>query len=197
MNNQSSIGLTEELTTTLINLVALEYHLRITYEKYHSLLNIKKVSDKTQQVYLRTKLQSTLQLLDRTTNQRRAVMGVLSNLGTEEANKDMWCSVKHSSVQMITMFEAWQVDFNNSQLEELYHKSVELFNLTLADFLGYTPQPCSACFSDAVRSQEELNSIMGHSATAVEAVSAEEVFDRAKEVFGDVPEFVPKDISGD
>lgn len=45
MNKQSSVGLTEELLTNLINTVALEYHFRITVEKYYSLLYVKGTSD--------------------------------------------------------------------------------------------------------------------------------------------------------
>lgn len=190
MNKQSSVGLTEELLTNLINMVALEYHLRITHEKYYSLLHVKNVQEDARRSELTSLMSNTRELLERTTEQRRGVMRVLSNLGTEEANPDMWCAVKHASVQMITMFEAWQVDLDNTEVEELYHSAVELFNMTVANFLGYMPQPCSACFADAIQSQEELNELQGLMPASSQAQNAESVLARAKEVFGSEPKFV-------
>lgn len=182
MNTKSSVGLTEELLTNLINMTALEYHFRITFEKYYSLLNVKKVEDQAQRAYLSQKLATTRQLLERTTNQRREVMGVLQSLGTEEANADMWCATKHAAVSMITAFEAWQVDLDNEVVANYYHKAVELFNMTVAEFLGFYPQPCSACFADALESQEEFNDIMNSNDSV--AMSIAEVEAKAEKVFG-------------
>lgn len=184
MNSKSSVGLTEELLTNLINMTALEYHYRITFEKYYSLLNVKKVEDQAQRSYLYKKLATTRELLERTTNQRREVMSILQSLATEEANADMWCATKHAAVSMITAFEAWQVDLDNEVVANYYHKSVELFNMTVAEFLGFYPQPCSACFADALESQEELNGLMDNVGDADVAKSIAEVEKRAEEVFG-------------
>lgn len=182
MNNKSSVGLTEELLTNLINMTALEYHFRITLEKYYSLLNVKKVEDEAQRAYLAEKLKTTKKLLERTTAQRREVMSILQSLSTEEANEDMWCATKHAAVSMITAFEAWQVDLNNEVVENYYHKTVELFNMTVAEFLGFYPQPCSACFADALQSQEELNDLMVDTSNI--NMTAEKVDARAEKVFG-------------
>lgn len=184
MNSKSSVGLTEELLTNLINMTALEYHYRITFEKYYSLLNVKKVEDQAQRSYLYKKLATTRELLERTTNQRREVMSILQSLATEEANADMWCATKHAAVSMITAFEAWQVDLDNEVVANYYHKSVELFNMTVAEFLGFYPQPCSACFADALESQEELNDLMDNVGDADVAKSIAAVEKRAEEVFG-------------
>lgn len=184
MNSKSSVGLTEELLTNLINMTALEYHYRITFEKYYSLLNVKKVEDQAQRSYLYKKLATTRELLERTTNQRREVMSILQSLATEEANADMWCATKHAAVSMITAFEAWQVDLDNEVVADYYHKSVELFNMTVAEFLGFYPQPCSACFADALESQEELNDLVNGSDDTDVAKSIADVEKRAEEVFG-------------
>lgn len=184
MNSKSSVGLTEELLTNLINMTALEYHYRITFEKYYSLLNVKKVEDQAQRSYLYKKLATTRELLERTTNQRREVMSILQSLATEEANADMWCATKHAAVSMITAFEAWQVDLDNEAVANYYHKAVELFNMTVAEFLGFVPQPCSACFADALESQEELNDLMDNVGDADVAKSIADVEKRAEEVFG-------------
>lgn len=186
MNTNSSVGLTEELLTNLINTVALEYHLRITVEKYHSLLFVKNVSDGLLRADLERKLQFAKETLGRTTEQRRGVMRALQSLSTEEANEDMWCAVKHASVQMITMFEAWQVDMDNVVIEDLYHSAVELFNVVVAGFLGFMPQPCSACFADALQSQEQFNELKSQN----EEPADEDILKRAKEVFGNVPNTV-------
>lgn len=190
MNKQSSVGLTEELLTNLINTVALEYHFRITVEKYYSLLYVKGTSDEAVRGSLTQKLQFAKETLERTTEQRRSVMRALQSLSTEDANPDLWCSLKHASVQMITAFEAWQVDMNNVEVEEIYHSAVELFNVVVAGFLGFYPQPCSACFADSIRSQEEMNEIMSNVESKSEDMSEEAVMARAVEVFGNVPDSV-------
>lgn len=190
MNKQSSVGLTEELLTNLINTVALEYHFRITVEKYYSLLYVKGPSDEAVRGSLTKKLQFAKETLERTTEQRRSVMRALQSLSTEDANPDLWCSLKHASVQMITAFEAWQVDMNNVEVEEIYHSAVELFNVVVAGFLGFYPQPCSACFADSIRSQEEMNEIMSNVESKKDDMSEEAVMARAVEVFGNVPDSV-------
>lgn len=190
MNKQSSVGLTEELLTNLINTVALEYHFRLTVEKYYSLLYVKGTSDEAVRGSLTKKLQFAKETLERTTEQRRSVMRALQSLSTEDANPDLWCSLKHASVQMITAFEAWQVDMNNAEVEEIYHSSVELFNVVVAGFLGFYPQPCSACFADSIRSQEEMNEIMSNVESKHDDMSEEAVMARAVEVFGNVPDSV-------
>lgn len=190
MNKQSSVGLTEELLTNLINTVALEYHFRITVEKYYSLLYVKGTSDEAVRASLTKKLQFAKETLERTTEQRRSVMRALQSLSTEDANQDLWCSLKHASVQMITAFEAWQVDMNNAEVEEVYHSAVELFNVVVAGFLGFYPQPCSACFADSIRSQEEMNEIMSNVESKSEDMSEKAVMARAVEVFGNVPDSV-------
>ncbi len=190
MNKQSSVGLTEELLTNLINTVALEYHFRLTVEKYYSLLYVKGTSDEAVRSSLTKKLQFAKETLERTTEQRRSVMRALQSLSTEDANPDLWCSLKHASVQMITAFEAWQVDMNNVEVEEIYHSAVELFNVVVAGFLGFYPQPCSACFADSIRSQEEMNEIMSNVESKKDDMSEEAVMARAVEVFGNVPDSV-------
>lgn len=190
MNKQSSVGLTEELLTNLINTVALEYHFRLTVEKYYSLLYVKGTSDEAVRGSLTKKLQFAKETLERTTEQRRSVMRALQSLSTEDANPDLWCSLKHASVQMITAFEAWQVDMNNAEVEEIYHSAVELFNVVVAGFLGFYPQPCSACFADSIRSQEEMNEIMSNVESKKDDMSEEAVMARAVEVFGNVPDSV-------
>ena len=190
MNKQSSVGLTEELLTNLINTVALEYHFRLTVEKYYSLLYVKGTSDEAVRGSLTKKLQFAKETLERTTEQRRSVMRALQSLSTEDANPDLWCSLKHASVQMITAFEAWQVDMNNAEVEEIYHSAVELFNVVVAGFLGFYPQPCSACFADSIRSQEEMNEIMSNVESKKDDMSEEAVMARAVEVFGDVPDSI-------
>lgn len=190
MNKQSSVGLTEELLTNLINTVALEYHFRITVEKYYSLLYVKGTSDEAVRGSLSKKLQFAKETLERTTEQRRSVMRALQSLSTKDANPDLWCSLKHASVQMITAFEAWQVDMNNVEVEEIYHSAVELFNVVVSGFLGFYPQPCSACFADSIRSQEEMNEIMSNVESKKDDMSEEAVMARAVEVFGNVPDSV-------
>lgn len=190
MNKQSSVGLTEELLTNLINTVALEYHFRLTVEKYYSLLYVKGTSDEAVRSSLTKKLQFAKETLERTTEQRRSVMRALQSLSTEDANPDLWCSLKHASVQMITAFEAWQVDMNNVEVEEIYHSAVELFNVVVAGFLGFYPQPCSACFADSIRSQEEMNEIMSNVESKKDDMSEEAIMARAVEVFGNVPDSV-------
>lgn len=183
MNYQSSIGLTEELLTNLLNQSALECHLRITYEKYYSLLNVKNIEDEGERGYYGTKLETTRKLLEQATENRREVMRVIQSLGTDENNPDYWCTLKHAAIVMNTAFEAWQVDLNNDTVEQYYHKTVEQFNLIISEFLGYIPQACSACLADSMQSQEELEDILKNTSDEVKT-STEDVLKEAEKIFG-------------
>ena len=158
MNHQSSIGLTEEMITNLLNAVAFEYHQRINYEKYHSILNIKGVDSEEERFMYEDLLSQSKELLSLGTELRRNAMRILQSLSTSE-NKDLWCSLKHVAVMTITSFEAWQVDLDNYELEEYYHSTVELFNNVISSFLGFAPVPCSACFADMMQNKEEMDEI--------------------------------------
>lgn len=194
MNLNSSIGLTEELFTNLINTVAMEYHFRITLEKYHSLLYVKNVEDKESRGYLSKKLDFVRKQLEAVTAQRREVMSIIQSLGTEDSNQDMWCLFKHSAIAMITAFEAWQVDLDNERVEAYYHKAVELFNVTASEFLGFVPQPCSACFADMVGEQEELNYLTkDFSNEETDNEKLETFLEEADKVFRGDNEFVQSD----
>lgn len=183
MNYQSSIGMTEELITNLLNQSALECHLRITYEKYYSLLNVKNIEDEGERGYYGQKLETTRKLLEQATENRREAMRVIQSLGTDENNPDYWCALKHAAIVMNTAFEAWQVDLNNDSVEQYYHKTVEQFNLIISEFLGYVPQACSACLADSMQSQEELDDILKN--TPEEAKTPlEDVWKEAEKVFG-------------
>lgn len=183
MNYQSSIGLTEELITNLLNQSALECHLRITYEKYYSLLNVKNIEDVGERSYYGQKLEITRKLLEQATENRREVMRVIQSLGTDESNPDYWCTLKHAAIVMNTAFEAWQVDLNNAAVEQYYHKTVAQFNLIISEFLGYVPQACSACLADSMQSQEELNDILKDTPESVKT-DAESVLKEAEKIFG-------------
>lgn len=183
MNHQSSVGLTEEALTNLINAVAVEYHLRLTLEKYYSLLYVKQVEDEKERAFLSRKLDSARKILEIATDNRRELMRIIQGLGTSDANPNYWCILKHNAEQMITAFEMWQVDLNNEQVEHYYHKTVEQFNLVVSEFLGFIPQPCSACLADSMESQEEFNDMMSGLPTPVKD-SAEGVLKEAEKVFG-------------
>lgn len=183
MNHQSSVGLTEEALTNLINAVAVEYHLRLTLEKYYSLLYVKQVEDEKERAFLSRKLDSARKILEIATDNRRELMRIIQGLGTSDANPNYWCTLKHNAEQMITAFEMWQVDLNNEQVEHYYHKTVEQFNLVVSEFLGFIPQPCSACLADSMESQEEFNDMMSGLPTPAKD-SADGVLKDAEQVFG-------------
>lgn len=159
MNYQSSIGLTEELITNLLNAVAFEYHQRINYEKYYSILNIKGVDTDEERIMYSELLDNAKKMLDLGTKIRRSNMQLLSSISQNENGKDLWCSLKHVAVMTITSFEAWQVDLEDKNLESYYHETVELFNTVISQFLGFAPVPCSACFADMLQNQERLDEI--------------------------------------
>ena len=77
MNHQSSVGLTEEALTNLINAVAVEYHLRLTLEKYYSLLYVKQVEDEKERAFLSRKLDSARKILEIATDNRRELMRII------------------------------------------------------------------------------------------------------------------------
>lgn len=193
MMKQTSIGEAEELINTLLNAVAAEYHARITYEKYWSLINVKGIPDVQEELETRDKMHFQKQLLEKITTYRRNVMTSLYEVG-DEGNKDLWCTLKHLAEVMETSFEVWQTDLSDARKEDMYHDSVELFNLAVSEFLGFVPVTCSACLADAMEQQQKFDATKEQvNAADDNDKTAEDVIKKANELFGvDVSEELGK-----
>ena len=108
VNKDSSVGITEDLITNIMNLCASEYHMNILVRKYEDKLsfwyadNAKEDQDEIMKVD--EALRETELLLKETTENRRKAMKLLKEQANEEGNPDMWCLLKHMFTAVITSF---------------------------------------------------------------------------------------------
>lgn len=82
---------------------------------------------------------------------RRMTTALKDMVGTEDANKDMWCMVKHLGLSMMQCFEAYENSDNNVELLNLAYEANKAFTKAVTRFLGVEISDCAACFSDAMK----------------------------------------------
>ena len=157
VNKDSSVGITEDLITNIMNLCASEYHMNILVRKYEDKLsfwyadNAKEDQDEIMKVD--EVLRETELLLKETTENRRKAMKLLKEQANEEGNPDMWCLLKHMFTAVITSFEVWQVDLSNLKAKYGFIEQSRAMNKVLAMFLGFPVTPCSACLTDQLEQE--------------------------------------------
>lgn len=162
MNKDSSVGITEDMITNIMNLTASEYHLNILVRKYEDKLeywyNGGVPGDETeaQEVAdLETNIKATELMLKQVTEARRDAMKVLKGLAKPSGNPDAWCLLKHVLVATITAFEAWQVELTDIKMKQVFLEQSRIANQVLAMFLGYEVTPCSACLTDQLEADNK------------------------------------------
>ena len=85
------------------------------------------------------------------TLRRQMTTALKDMVGTDEANKDMWCMVKHLGLSMMQCFEAYENSDNNLELLNLAYEANKAFTKAVTRFLGIEISDCSACLSDALK----------------------------------------------
>lgn len=157
MNKDSSVGITEDLLTNIMQLIASEYHLNILVRKYEDQMvfwhndgspEFQSSEDIEAVFNLEDKVSSLTELLRSTTEARREAMRLLKSQGNEKGNPDVWCLLKHLLGATITAFEVWQVDLTNVHSKKIFIEQSRVTNQVIAMFLGYEVTPCSACLTD-------------------------------------------------
>lgn len=160
VNKNSSVGITEDIITNIMNMTASEYHLEILIRKYEDQItfwygdgnpDFQTSQDLEEISELENKISELTMLLKSVTEQRRNAMVALKGQANENGNPDLWCLVKHVLVALETAFEAWQVNLTDVHVKELFIEQSRVANQVLAMFLGYEVTPCSACLTDQLK----------------------------------------------
>lgn len=156
-NPMASNGIAEELIRSFIQFGCAELHAKTSLEKVKA-----KVENGLIDVSDNETLTKHLQLMDEYTEDietytqlRRAAMLQLFRLykGNEELRKEMWCSVKHLGIGMMTAFEAYQASEKSTELYSLYMKANQAFIRAVSRFLGIEITDCASCFADFLKAE--------------------------------------------
>ena len=153
-NVNSEVGSAEDLLRAVVQMGAAEIHamglyFKTTAEMENGLVNIddpevlQKQIDKAEMYREDIETYATLR--------RQMTTALKDMVGTEEANKDMWCMVKHLGLSMMQCFEAYENSDNNLELLNLASEANKAFTKAVTRFLGIEISDCSACLSDALK----------------------------------------------
>ena len=154
VNKSSEVGAGEDLLRAVVQMGAAEIHamglyFKTTAEMENGLVNIddpevlQKQIDKAEMYREDIETYATLR--------RQMTTALKDMVGTEEANKDMWCMVKHLGLSMMQCFEAYENSDNNLELLNLAYEANKAFTKAVTRFLGIEITSCSSCLSDALR----------------------------------------------
>ena len=153
-NVNSEVGSAEDLLRAVVQMGAAEIHamglyFKTTAEMENGLVNIddpevlQKQIDKAEMYREDIETYATLR--------RQMTTALKDMVGTDEANKDMWCMVKHLGLSMMQCFEAYENSDNNLELLNLAYEANKAFTKAVTRFLGIEISDCSACLSDALK----------------------------------------------
>lgn len=155
-NVNSEVGSAEDLLRAVVQMGAAEIHamglyFKTTAEMENGLVNIddpevlQKQIDKAEMYREDIETYATLR--------RQMTTALKDMVGTEEANKDMWCMVKHLGLSMMQCFEAYENSDNNLELLNIAYEANKAFTKAVTRFLGIEISDCSACLSDALKGE--------------------------------------------
>lgn len=153
-NVNSEVGSAEDLLRAVVQMGAAEIHamglyFKTTAEMENGLVNIddpevlQKQIDKAEMYRDDIETYATLR--------RQMTTALKDMVGTDEANKDMWCMVKHLGLSMMQCFEAYENSDNNLELLNIAYEANKAFTKAVTRFLGIEISDCSACLSDALK----------------------------------------------
>ena len=153
-NDFSEVGASEDLLRAVVQMGAAEIHamglyFKTTAEMENGLVNIddpevlQKQIDKAEMYREDIETYATLR--------RQMTTALKDMVGTEEANKDMWCMVKHLGLSMMQCFEAYENSDNNLELLNLAYEANKAFTKAVTRFLGIEITDCASCLSDSMK----------------------------------------------
>ena len=156
-NVKSEVGAGEDLLRAIVQMGAAEIHAmglyyKTTDEMENGLVNVDDPNVLQKQIEKAEQYQEDIETY--ATLRRRMTTALMDMVGTEDANKDMWCMVKHLGLSMMQCFEAYENSDNNLELLNLAYEANKAFTLAVTRFLGIEITSCSACFSDALKGNE-------------------------------------------
>ena len=154
VNKNSEVGSSEDLLRAVVQMGAAEIHamglyFKTTAEMENGLVNIddpevlQKQIDKSEMYREDIETYATLR--------RQMTTALKDMVGTDEANKDMWCMVKHLGLSMMQCFEAYENSDNNLELLNLAYEANKAFTKAVTRFLGIEITDCASCLSDSMK----------------------------------------------
>lgn len=153
-NVNSEVGSAEDLLRAVVQMGAAEIHamglyFKTTAEMENGLVNIDDPEVLQKQIEKAEMYREDIETY--ATLRRQMTTALKEMVGTEEANKDMWCMVKHLGLSMMQCFEAYENSDNNLELLNLAYEANKAFTKAVTRFLGIEISDCSACLSDSLK----------------------------------------------
>lgn len=154
VNGASEVGSAEDLLRAVVQMGAAEIHamglyFKTTAEMENGLVNIDDPEVLQKQIEKAEMYREDIEIY--ATLRRQMTTALKDMVGTEEANKDMWCMVKHLGLSMMQCFEAYENSDNNLELLNLAYEANKAFTKAVTRFLGIEISDCSACLSDSLK----------------------------------------------
>lgn len=154
INKHSEVGSAEDLLRAVVQMGAAEIHAMGLYFKTTAELENGLVDVDDSKVLEKQLEKSEMYKEDvetYATLRRQMTTALKDMVGTEDANKDMWCMVKHLGLSMMQCFEAYENSDNNLELLNLAYEANKAFTKAVTRFLGIEIGDCAACLSDALK----------------------------------------------
>lgn len=155
-NLASEVGASEDLLRAIVQMGAAEIHAMGLYYKTTAELENGLVDVDDNEVLQKQIEKSEMYREDIETYadlRRRMMSALMEMVGTDEANKDLWCMVKHLGLSMMQTFEAYENSDNNLTLLNLAYDANKAFTKAVTRFLGIEISDCAACMSDSLKGE--------------------------------------------
>ena len=153
-NLNSEVGSAEDLLRAIVQMGAAEIHAMGLYYKTTAEMENGLVDVEDNEVLQKQIEKSEMYREDIETYadlRRRMMSALMEMVGTNEANKDLWCMVKHLGLSMMQTFEAYENSENNLTLLNLAYDANKAFTKAVTRFLGIEISDCAACMSDSLK----------------------------------------------
>lgn len=153
-NKNSEVGAGEDLLRAIVQMGAAEIHAMGLYYKTTAEMENGLVDIDDNEVLQKYLDKANMYLEDIETYavlRRRMTTALKEMVGTENADKDLWCMVKHLGLSMMQCFEAYENSDNNLELLNLAYEANKAFTKAVTRFLGIEITDCSSCLSDSMK----------------------------------------------
>lgn len=150
-NNDSEVGMAEDMIRSFVQFGAAEIHAKGLYEKTTAELENGYINVEDNEVLQKhlDKCEQYRKDIEAYANLRRSVTRYLFKMF--EGDKDVWCLVKHLGIGAMTLFEAYEASDNDPELLNLAYDANKSFVLAMTRFLGVEISDCAACLSDSLK----------------------------------------------
>lgn len=154
INKNSEVGASEDLLRAIVQMGAAEIHAMGLYYKTTAEMENGLVDIDDNEVLQKYLDKANMYLEDIETYavlRRRMTTALKEMVGTENADKDLWCMVKHLGLSMMQCFEAYENSDNNLELLNLAYEANKAFTKAVTRFLGIEITDCASCLSDSMK----------------------------------------------